>query len=212
MMDRAGLTGPDGPTHHGVFDIGYMRLFPNVVVMAPGDSNDLKGMLDLALKLNSPCSIRYPKTSAAAISGEREPVQLGRAEVLFWGTDGMILCYGTQLSDCLQARDVLARHGLDVGVVNARFVKPIDRQVVLRALRECSFVVTVEEGALAGGFGSAVLEVAADEGVEAAHVRRIGIPDEFIEHGERSELLADVGLDSAGLVKTCKKLAGQLQV
>ena len=213
MMDRAGLTGPDGPTHHGVFDFGYMRLFPNLVVMAPGDSGDLRQMLDFALRHDSPCSIRYPKTSAVALSREPEPIQLGQAEILHWGSDGVILCCGTQLSDCLQARDVLARkNGMDVGVVNARFVKPIDRQVVLRALRECSFVVTVEEAALAGGFGSAVLEVAADEGIDARHVRRIGIPDEFIEHGERSELLADLGIDSAGIVKTCKELAGQLQV
>ncbi|MCP4194880.1 MAG: 1-deoxy-D-xylulose-5-phosphate synthase [Planctomycetaceae bacterium] len=211
MLDRAGLTGPDGPTHHGVFDIGYMRLFPNLVVMVPGDSYDLTSMVDFALKHDSPCSLRYPKTAASTIERERAPIELGRAEVLHWGSDGVIICCGTSLNDCLLARGELARHGIDVGVVNARFVKPIDRELIKRALDECPFVLTVEEGALAGGFGSAVLEAAADEGFDTRHVKRLGIPDRFIEHGHRDELLAELGLDVAGIVQTCQELTGQLQ-
>ena len=150
-LDRAGLTGPDGPTHHGVFDIVYMRAFPNMVVMAPGDAARCPARCSI-----SPCStmhraaIRYPKASATTISREVAPVQLGQAEVLRWGEDGVILCCGTLLDDCLQASNTLRQQGLDVGVVNARFVKPIDRDVVRRALTECSFVVTVEEGTLCG--------------------------------------------------------------
>ncbi len=211
MMDRAGLTGPDGPTHHGSYDIGYLRLFPNLVVMAPGDSEDLEQMLNLALTHDAPCCIRYPKASAKRLGGERAPLELGRAEVLHWGPDGLLLCYGTLLSECLLAREKLAREGLDVGVVNARFVKPLDRQIVDRALRELPFVVTVEEGALAGGFGSAVLEAVADRQQSIGRVKRLGIPDLFVEHGERAELLADLGLDSDGIARTCRQLAGQQQ-
>ena len=212
MLDRAGLTGPDGPTHHGVFDLSYMRIFPNMVVMAPGDAHDLEGMLEFSLQHDAPCSLRYPKTKASRIEGSRSPIELGAAEIIEWGEDGVILCAGTQLDACLEARRLLANQDLDVGVVNARFVKPIDRDVVTRALRECPFVVTVEENALMGGFGSAVLEVAADEGMDASHVKRLGIPDRFVEHGDRSELLEMLRLDAHGIAETCREMTGQLQV
>ncbi len=206
-LDRAGLTGPDGPTHHGVFDLVYLRAFPDLVVMAPGDAHDVGLMLDFALHHAAPCSIRYPKASAAAVPRDVEPLQLGRAEVLRWGEDGVILCCGTLLQDCLQASNTLRQQGLDVGVVNARFVKPIDREVIRRALTECSFVLTVEEGTVLGGFGSAVLEVASDLALDAGKVRRMGIPDRFIEHGERAELLADLRLDAPGIAQLCRELS-----
>jgi 1-deoxy-D-xylulose-5-phosphate synthase len=132
---------------------------------------------------------------------------LARAEVFDWGRDGMILACGTLLTGCLKAAASLQAEGLDIGVVNMRFVKPLDTEVVLRALETSPFVLTVEEAALAGGFGSAVLETAADAGINAAHVTRRGIPDRFIEHGERAELLADLGLDAAGIARTCRELA-----
>jgi 1-deoxy-D-xylulose-5-phosphate synthase len=206
-LDRAGLTGPDGPTHHGVFDIGYLRAFPNLIVMAPGDAQDVEPMLDFALQQDAPCAIRYPKTSALDVQRDVAPVELGRWEVLRWGTDGAILCCGTLLSDCVQAANILRQEGLNVSVVNARFVKPLDHDVLARAFRECGFVVTVEEGALAAGFGSAVLESAADQGLDASRVRRLGIPDLFIEHGERAELLADLQLDASGIARACRDLA-----
>jgi 1-deoxy-D-xylulose-5-phosphate synthase len=206
-LDRAGLTGPDGPTHHGVFDIGYLRAFPNLIVMAPGDAQDVEPMLDFALQQDAPCAIRYPKTSALDVQRDVAPVELGRWEVLRWGTDGAILCCGTLLSDCVQAANILRQEGLNVSVVNARFVKPLDQDVLARAFRECGFVVTVEEGALAAGFGSAVLESAADQGLDASRVRRLGIPDMFIEHGERAELLADLQLDASGIARACRDLA-----
>ncbi len=207
MLDRAGLTGPDGPTHHGVFDFGYLRVFPNLVVMAPGDTSDLSAMLDFALQHEAPCSVRYPKTTAETIEGNRVPVELGKAEVLRWGPDGVIVCCGTLLCECLRAADVLKKEGLEIGVVNARFVKPIDRELVQRAFSECAFVVTVEEAALAGGFGSAFLEAAVDLELDTRQLKRLGIPDAFIEHGERGELLADLGLDTNGIVRTCRQLA-----
>ena len=215
-LDRAGLTGPDGPTHHGAFDIAYLRCLPNFVVMAPGDAQDVAPMLDFALQHPGPISIRYPKANAdskprpvVAVTEPRprQPIELGHAEILRWGRDGVILCFGTLLADCLKAADLLAADGLEVGVVNARFAKPIDRDMVERALRECGFVVTVEEGCLMGGFGSAVLETACELGLDTSRIKRLGIPDRFIEHAERSELLADLGLDPTGIASACRELA-----
>lgn len=212
MLDRAGLCGPDGPTHHGMFDIGYTRLFPNMVVMAPGDARDLPAMLEFALEHDSPVSIRYPKTKADTIDRMETPIELGRAEVLNWGDDAMIIACGTLLWDCVAAAQLLSEEGLDVGVINARFVKPLDRDTILRAVEASPLVVTVEEAALAGGFGSAVLEAAADAGLETRHVRRLGIPDQFIEHGERGELLADLGLDAEGIARAVREQAARLQL
>ncbi len=207
MLDRGGLAGPDGPTHHGVFDLGYLRVFPNMVVMAPGDARDLPAMLDFALQTDGPCAIRYPKAAAEKIERDVSPVELGRSEVLHWGADGCLVACGALLPRCLAAAEQLRDEGLDVGVVNARFVKPLDTETILRAVRECGFVVTVEEAALAGGFGSAVLEAAADAGLDTSRIRRLGIPDHYVEHGERDELLADLGLDVAGIASTCRLLA-----
>ncbi|WP_146403098.1 1-deoxy-D-xylulose-5-phosphate synthase [Pseudobythopirellula maris] len=205
-LDRGGLAGPDGPTHHGVFDLSYLRVFPNMTVLAPGDAADLTAMLDWALTHDGPAAIRYPKSAETFVEGPREPITLGKAEVLRDGPDGAILCGGALLGECLQAADRLrTEEGLSLTVVNARFIKPLDSETILPILSEAPFVVTVEEAALAGGFGSAVLEAAADAGVNTSHVRRLGIPDQYIEHGEREELLADLGLDAAGVARTCRE-------
>ncbi len=207
MLDRAGLAGPDGPTHHGAFDFGYLRVLPNLVVMAPADEHDVSQMLELALRHNGPCAIRYPKGAVTNIESERAPVQLGKSEILSWGDDGAILCCGALLPACIEAARMLRNEGLSIGVINARFVKPLDTQIVLRAIQECGFVVTVEEAALMAGFGSAVLEAAANAGLDTSRVRRLGIPDKFIEHAERGELLADLSLDAMGIAATCRALA-----
>ncbi len=210
-MDRAGLTGPDGPTHHGVFDLVYMRALPNMVVMAPGDAQDVPRMLAFALRHPAPCAIRYPKASASAIGRDAADMQLGRAEVLRWGRDGILFCCGALLHDCVQAANTLRQQGLDMGVVNARFAKPVDHELLARALQECDFVVTVEEGTLLGGFGSAVLESAADRRLATSPIMRLGIPDQFIEHGERAELLADLQLDAPGIAQACRALAERVR-
>ncbi len=207
LLDRAGLTGPDGPTHHGTHDLAYLRVFPKMVVMAPGDARDLPAMLDLALHVDAPCSLRYPKTGAAEIDRPAAPLRVGEAEILRWGDDGMIVCLGTLLSDCVKASEQLQAEGLDVGVINARFVKPLDQDLIGRALRTAPFVVTVEEAALMGGFGSAVLEFANEAKIDTQHVRRLGIPDEYVEHGDRAELLADLGIDHAGIAAACRDMA-----
>ncbi len=209
MMDRAGLTGPDGPTHHGAYDIGSLRLFPHMTVMAAGDAYDLEAMLEFSLCHDGPCSVRYPKAAAPRFAAPRQPVRWGCAEVFGWGRDGVIFCLGGLLGACVQAREWLQSQGLDVGLVNARFAKPLDREVLGRALRECRFLVTVEESALVGGFGSAVLEAANDLGFGNCRIRRLGLPDRFVEHGERGELLADLGLDAEGIARVCAQLAGR---
>jgi 1-deoxy-D-xylulose-5-phosphate synthase len=207
LLDRAGLVGPDGPTHHGVFDIGYLRPFPNLVVTAPGDEEDLVQMVDWALDFDHPTAIRYPKTAAQTVSRSAAPLELGRAEIVRAGTDGVLIACGTLLTECVAAADQLAREGIQLGVLNARFIKPLDTEAIVSAVRESQFAITVEEGALMGGFGSAVLEAATDAGVDASRVHRLGIPDRFVEHGDRAGLLADLGLSARGIVETCRELA-----
>ena len=209
LLDRAGVVGPDGPTHHGVFDLTYLRSMPNMTVMAPGDGADVAPMIDWALQHDGPVAIRYPKAPAESVPREVKPIQFGEAEVLRRGNDGTFVACGATLGACVQAADRLAAEDLDFGVINARFVKPLDAATILGAVGESPLVVTVEEGALMGGFGSAVLEAAADAGLNTAHVRRIGIPDRFIEHASRNQLLAELGLDAPGLVRACQAWIGQ---
>jgi 1-deoxy-D-xylulose-5-phosphate synthase len=210
MLDRAGLTGPDGPTHHGVFDIGYMRVFPNIVMMAPGDATEVEPMLEFALKHNGPCSIRYPKTSALTFDRPQQPIELGKSEILRRGNDGAIVAIGAMLQQALSAADLLQREGIQVSVVNGRFIKPLDIDLLGRLFDESRFIVTVEEGALAGGFGSAVLEAACQHGWDTRILRTLGLPDRFIEHGDRNELLQELGLDPSGIARTCRQLSENL--
>lgn len=213
MLDRAGLTGPDGPTHHGAFDLGYMRLFPNMVVMAPGDEHDLEAMLPWALEHSGPVAIRYPKATVERHAGVRAPIELGKAEVLAEGSDGLIIACGTLLGAALEAAARLAGEGIDVAVINARFVKPLDTELIVSRIDGVPWVVTVEENALHTGFGSAVLEAVNDahasSGMPGVPLVRLGLPDRFVEHGERGELLAELGLDAVGIAATCRRLAGR---
>jgi 1-deoxy-D-xylulose-5-phosphate synthase len=207
MLDRAGLTGPDGPTHHGAFDLGYLRLFPNMAVLAPGDEHDLVAMLDWALEQPGPVAIRYPKTVVERHAGPRAPIVAGRSEPLVEGADGLILACGTLLGAALDAAKHLRDEGLEVGVINARFVKPLDTQGILERIEAAPWVVTIEENALPTGFGSAVLEAVSDARLACGPIVRLGLPDRFVEHGERGELLAELGLDAAGIASTCRGLA-----
>ena len=209
LLDRAGLVGADGPTHHGVFDLTYLRPMPNVTVMAPGDARDVAPMIEWALQHDGPVAIRYPKAPAKIIDRPAKPVQFGKSEVLRRGNDGTFIACGAPLGACVEAAARLADEDIDFGVINARFVKPLDTSEILHTVREYPLVVTVEEGALTGGFGSAVLEAAADAGLNTAHVRRLGVPDRFIEHAGRNELLADLDLDADGMVRVCRNWIGQ---
>lgn len=210
-LDRAGLCGPDGPTHHGLFDASYMRIFPNICVMAPGDSEDITPMLDFCFQHAGPTSIRYPKTNADTVAREVAPIEYGKSEVFRWGEDGMFVAFGALFPTCVAAAERLAKDGLDIGVINARFLRPLDTEVIFKAIHETNYVVTVEENTLCGGFGSTLLEAANQAGLETSKIKRLGIPDQFIEHGERSELLADLGLDVAGLMATVHQLAARVR-
>lgn len=211
MLDRAGLVGPDGPTHHGVFDLAYLRPLPNLVVMAPGDASDMAAMVEFAVSHHAPTAIRYPKAAAETITRPTRPVELGTAEVLRWGADGMIVACGAPLAASVEAADLLGDEGLDVGVINARFVKPLDTRTLLRAVRQAPLVLTVEEGARLGGFGSALLEAASDAGLDTARVCRLGVPDQYVEHGDRAELLRALGLDREGIAAACRQMAARLE-
>src|SRR5262249_35467212 len=154
-------------------------------------------MFDFALAQTSPVALRYPRAKLDTIEREVQPVELGQAEILEWETDGMLLACGAMVGTCLRAAERLKDlYGLRVGVVNARFVKPLDRETIAKVIEECGFVLTVEEGCLMGGFGSAVLEAANDAGLSTTHVRRLGLPDRYVLHAEREEQLAEVGLDA----------------
>jgi len=199
-LDRAGLVGEDGPTHHGVFDIALLRPIPNLVVMAPKDEIELAAMLRFAATIEGPTSIRYPRGSGV---GEKpgipqEPIRLGCAELCRKGADLAIWTFGTTLHPALDAAETLSQAGIEATVVNARFVKPLDRDLLEKHLRLKLPIVTIEEGVLDGGFGSAVLEAAVDLGY-APRFLRIGIADGFVPHGKQAELRAMLGLDAAGI-------------
>jgi 1-deoxy-D-xylulose-5-phosphate synthase len=205
MMDRAGLTGPDGPTHHGTYDIGYMRMFPNLIVMAPGYAAEMERMLEFALKQFHPVSIRYPKANALERTGSIEEIQLGRSETLVTGGDGTLLAFGAILEQTLQAAELLQQEGICLEVINARFAKPLDTEMLLRVWGKGKFIMTIEEGALMTGFGSAVLEAANQSGLDTRRLRCLGIPDRFVEHGERHELLELLGLSAEGIARACRR-------
>ncbi|MFG0287946.1 MAG: 1-deoxy-D-xylulose-5-phosphate synthase [Rhodopirellula sp. JB044] len=211
MMDRAGLTGPDGPTHHGVYDIGYMRLFPNLVLMAPGYAAELPMMLDACLAHDHPTGIRYPKASALEFEHTPAAIEMGKAEWIREGEDGTIVAYGAMLEQALDAAEQLDGE-LSVGVVNARFVKPIDHEMVAKSMADGRFVVTLEEGTTVGGFGSAFLESAADQRLDTRQIHRLALPDVFVEHGDRSDLLADASLSADGIANTCRNAATNVSV
>ncbi len=199
-LDRAGLVGEDGPTHHGVFDIPLLRPVPNMVIMAPKDEIELPAMLRFAATVEGPTSIRYPRGSGVGEKGEvpQEPISLGRAEQCRDGADLAIWAIGNMVHPALDAAETLARAGIDATVVNARFVKPLDRDLLETHLNRRIPIVTVEEGVLEGGFGSAVLEAAIDLGY-APRILRIGITDGFVPQGKQVELRAMLGLDATGI-------------
>ena len=190
-LDRAGVVGEDGPTHHGVFDYSFLRHIPNLVIMAPKDENELRHMLYTAFHVNGPVVIRYPRGNGLGVSMD-EPMQqltIGAAEQLKTGNDIVFLATGSMVEPCQKASELLANEGIQAGVVNARFIKPLDEQMIRRLSRDVGIIVTVEDNVLAGGFGSAVLEYINEQNFNWVKVLRLGFPDKFIEHGKRVQLL-----------------------
>ena len=205
-LDRAGLVGDDGPTHHGAFDLSYLRHVPGLTVMAPADGEDLRRMLAFALSLPGPAALRYPRGVAPPARGETPELVPGKARLLREGGDCALVAVGTMLGPCLAAAELLAARGVQCAVADARFVKPLDEALLCRLATEVGRLVTVEENALAGGFGSAVAELLADHGLQHCRLARLGLPDAFVEQGERDELLAGLGLDAEGLRRAVEAL------
>lgn len=200
-MDRAGLVGDDGPTHHGVFDLSYLRHLPGITVMAPKDENELRHMLKTAVYSGQPMSLRYPRGSGYGVPLDLELkcLEIGKGEQLLDGDDLTIVAIGATVYPALQAAEALKGKGIAAGVVNARFVKPLDKELILGAARRTGRVMTVEENALQGGFGSAVLELLYDNDLQSVKVRRLGLPDRYIEQGSQAQLRKDVGIDAEGI-------------
>lgn len=199
-LDRAGVVGEDGATHHGVFDFAFLRSAPNLTLFAPKDEAELRQMLAMALKQEGPCVIRYPRGCTLGIPfAAASPLTVGKAERLKQGSDITLLAIGAAVEECAIASDLLAKAGIRAGVVNARFAKPLDEEMIRSLSRETGMLVTVEDGCLAGGFGSAVAELVNDRQWKWVKLLRLGFPDEFIEHASRAQLLKKYGLNAEAI-------------
>jgi 1-deoxy-D-xylulose-5-phosphate synthase len=207
-VDRAGVVGADGPTHNGDFDLSYLRQIPNWIIAAPKDGNELKDLLYSAINWGkSPVAIRYPRTLIPdVITDEYSPIEIGMWERLKEGKDVVILAVGSMVYPALDASRQLLDEGIEAEVVNARFVKPLDQKMLTYILKEFDKIITVEENALLGGFGSAILEFAEANDLDRSSIKRMGIPDEFIQHGSRNQLLGLLGLDKNGIIQTVKRI------
>jgi 1-deoxy-D-xylulose-5-phosphate synthase len=204
-LDRGGLVGADGPTHHGVFDLSYLRHIPNMVCMVPRDENYLQHAVVTALGYDGPFAYRYPRGSGVGVQPEApRQVAIGRGEILRSGDDGVIFAVGVMIPEALAAAAALAEEGLELAVVDPVFVKPLDRELLIGEATRTGFVITAEENALQGGFGSAVLELLSEAGVNVP-VRRIGLPDKFVEQGSQEELRARYGLDARSIVAAVRE-------
>jgi 1-deoxy-D-xylulose-5-phosphate synthase len=207
-MDRAGIVGADGPTHHGLLDIAYLRGYPNIIMMAPKDELEMRDMLLTAIDYNGPAAVRYPRGSGIGTNIEKPPekLEIGKAEVLRSGSDIALIAYGSMVYPTLAAADKLAADGVSATVVNARFVKPLDAETILSLAREHRNIITVEEAYLAGGFGSAVVELLEANGLlENLSVHRMGVSDEIVTHGDPKVLLAKYGLNADGIYAKAKE-------
>ena len=206
-VDRAGIVGEDGATHQGAFDLSYLRCAPNMVVMAPKDERELQTMLKTALEHPGPAALRYPRGAGVGVElcDDVDTLPIGEGELLRDGDDLCMVAVGSAVMESLEAAQRLEMDGYSVAVVNARFIKPLDAELIKRMGAKCGLLLTVEENALAGGFGSAVLELIESGRVPHVAVRRLGIPDSFIEHGERALLKARLGLDADGIERAARE-------
>ncbi len=207
-IDRGGIVGEDGPTHHGLFDFCYLRNLPNMLVMAPKDENELRRMLLTAFEYNGPAAVRYPRGSGIGTILENpiRPLDIGKGEVLKQGDDILILAIGRSVCEALDAEAELAQQGISATIVNCRFVKPLDIDLISAWAKKIPRIITVEENIRQGGFGSAVLEALNDTGVSGFRLERIGIEDTFVEHGPQSVLRSKYGVDAKAIVKSAKNL------
>ncbi|MCS7213040.1 MAG: 1-deoxy-D-xylulose-5-phosphate synthase [Candidatus Calescibacterium sp.] len=206
-IDRAGIVGEDGATHHGVFDIAYLRPIPNMVLMSPADENDMRDMLLTALELGKPCAIRYPRSEVPDVpKTEPKIIEIGKAEVKKDGSDVVILAYGSLVYEALRAaEEAEKKYGCSVAVINSKFAKPLDTELICQYAQRTKRVITLEEARKDGGFGSAVIELLADKKIKA-DIIRMGTPDFFIDQGSRAELLSLIGLDKEGIKRSIERI------
>jgi 1-deoxy-D-xylulose-5-phosphate synthase len=202
-LDRGGIAGADGPTHHGIYDMAYLRVFPNMVCMAPKDENELRHMVKTAFETGHPTSLRYPRGNGYGVpmDAEMKALPVGKGEVMREGADATIFAIGNEVWPAMQAAEALAKENINVAVINARFIKPLDDELIAKYCAPNSSVITVEEGSLAGGFGSALMERCEQLGIHDVRFHAIGIPDEYVHHGAQDVLRAQYDLHAEGIAK-----------
>ncbi|MDI6815030.1 MAG: transketolase C-terminal domain-containing protein, partial [Dehalococcoidales bacterium] len=202
-IDRSGIVGEDGKTHQGTFDISYLTLIPNLIVAAPKDENELQHLLYTAVKSDHPMAIRYPRNSGLGVELDTElhEIPIGKGEIVRYGENVAILAIGAMVAPAIEAARELASNGIEATVVNARFAKPLDSELIVDLTSRIKRVVTVEENALNGGFGSSVIKLLQKSGVCDIQVKSIGIPDEFVEQGAQALLRSKYGLDAKGIAQ-----------
>jgi 1-deoxy-D-xylulose-5-phosphate synthase len=202
-IDRGGIVGDDGKTHQGIFDLSYLPLIPNLAVSAPKDENELQNLLYTAVYSGQPMAIRYPRGSGLGVSIDTEmhAISIGSAEILRKGEDLALIAIGTTVQPALNAAQVLAKQGIEATVINTRFAKPLDGDLITGIAQNIKRIITIEENVLAGGFGSSVAQLLEQSGIANIRLHSIGIPDEFVEHGTQAILREKYGLDEQGIIK-----------
>jgi 1-deoxy-D-xylulose-5-phosphate synthase len=213
-LDRAGIVPDDGPTHNGIFDLAYLRLVPNMIVMAPSDKDDFERMLSLAVGMKPPCAIRYPKDCVPVLPHEKTNaiIPIGKSRLIRKGKDVAILALGSMVAPALEAAELLVKEDVYAEVIDARFVKPLDEDMIREKSKKFKAIITVEDGIIAGGFGSAVCEYLQNNLIHPAPVKILGIPDKFLKHGKRDKLLAQCGLSPQGICRSVKEFYTELIV
>ena len=204
ILDRGGIVGEDGPTHHGSFDLSYLRMVPNFVIMSPKDENELRHMVRTAVTYDAgPIALRFPRGEGLGVPMDEElrEIPIGKAEVLSTGRDVMFVAIGAMVAPCVAATDRLRARGIDAGVVNARFVKPLDGEMLDQLASTDALIITVEDNALAGGFGSGVNEHWVEHHYDSSALRNLGLPDRFVEHGDRDGLMEELALSPEGIAR-----------
>jgi len=210
-IDRGGIVGEDGPTHHGLFDFAYLRCMPNMTIMAPKDENELVRMMVTAINHDGPIAFRYPRGTGVGIQIEDnpEPLEIGKCEVINQGHDLLIIAIGNSVTEAVKANQLLKEQGIFSTIINARFVKPLDSNLIIEYVKKLKKIIIVEDHVLDGGFGSAVIEMLSDKGVTGFFLKRIGINNRFVEHGPQDVLKKDYEIDYAAIVKAAIQLYGK---
>ena len=210
-LDRGGIVGEDGPTHHGLFDFSYLRHIPNLVIMAPKDENEFQHMIKTAVECPMPVAFRYPRGKGVGVKMDAslKSIEIGQGELLEEGTDVLVLAIGSTVYPSLRAVERLKNIGIWAALINSRFLKPLDGDLICHWAKRTGSVLTIEENVLQGGFGSAILELLQERGLFSIKVKRLGIPDLFMEHGPQSLLRAKYGIDENGIFEEVRKMVGE---